>query len=215
MSYDIISRQALVEGRVTDSITLRAPRAPARVSLVRVADGRPVEHVATNVRPDGWFSVHGDPLRMVPAQAIALRLEVVADGYRSAIAAITLTVDDLARVPRTIMVARAAAETTVLAGLPKTCDLALEPLPVMLEGRVTRTEDPALAIPGATIAVTAPAALPAVVADGQGRFRIGPLPVAATLTLAIAAAGRIAAAPEFRPDYRRATNERSFTLEPS
>jgi hypothetical protein len=214
MAREIISRQVLVSGRITDAITASRTRAPPRVALLRDADGRAVEHAAVRVLPDGSYAVHGDPARALPPQEITMRLEVGAEGYSPTQQLVTFTVADLARIPRQLTIGGESSEVQVIA-VPRRQDVALDPLPVTLRGRVSRAEDPSQSIEDASVSITAPTPVGPVTTDADGFFTLGPAPVAETVTLSIHAPGRDPLSTEFRIDFRIPVNQGAFALEPS
>ena len=214
MSLDLLSRQVLIHGRITDRITDSRPRSLPGVSVRRDADGRPVEFLDVRVVPEGFYAIHGDPSRMVPPQTVDLRIEVTAAGYQAASVVLPFTTAQLARTPRSLTIGGETVLAEVIGAAPRLADVALDPEPVTLKGRVRAAEDPVVAIAGAEIAVTAPSALGPVVSGATGFFTIGPLPVAARVTLSITAAGRRPSAPVFRPDYANPINAGGFALVP-
>lgn len=211
MVRDILTQQVIVSGRVSDSMSGAAPRARPGVALLRTDDGRPVPGVAARVGADGLYAFHADPARALAPQAIALQVRVTAPGYRPAQAAVDFTAADLARVARSV----AGGTVAVIAGVPITRDIALEPLPVALSGRVSEADDRAQPIAGATVTLTAPAAMGPVPTDAEGWFTLSPLPVAPRVTLSITAPGHRPASIEHIVDFRNPINRGSFTLEPS
>ena len=211
MARDILTQQVIVSGRITDAMTGGAPRGRAAVVLLR-ADGRALADVVARVGADGLYAVHADPSRALPPQAMSLRVAVTAPGYQPAQAPVDLTAADLARVTRPLTLPD-PAEVAVIAGLPVSRDIALEPLPVALSGRITEAEDRSRPIPGATITLTAPLPMPPVASDAEGWFTLSPLPVAPRVTLSITAPGHDPASVEHIVDFRNPINQGSFTLE--
>lgn len=215
MTRDILTRQALISGQITDALTGSAPRTPPLVMVVRDTDGGPVEGATVRVLPGGHYAVHGDPLSLPPEADIVLRVEVVAEGYSPTHRAVAFTAADLTRVSRDITIGGETTETRVIAGPVRGEDVALSPLPVTLAGRVSRAEDPTVPIAGAQVAITAPAPVGPVATNADGFFTLGPAPVVETVTLSITAPGRDPLTPEVRLDYRSSVNQRAFALEHS
>lgn len=211
MARDILTQQVIVSGRISDGMTGGAPRARPGVALLR-ADGRPLADMALRVGADGLYALHADPGRALPAQAISLRLRVTAPGYQPAQVAVDFTAADLARVARPLGLPDPVA-VAVIAGVPVIRDIALDPLPVALSGRVVEAEDRSQPIPGATITLTAPAAMAPVQTDAEGWFTLSPLPVAPHVTLSITAPAHRPASAGHVVDFRNPINQGSFTLE--
>lgn len=215
MTREILTHQVLISGRITDALTGGAPRTPPEVTVVRGADDRAVAGVAVRSHPGGRYAVHGVPPALPPAADVVLRIEVAAQGYSPAQRSVAFTAADLARVDRDITVAGETTRTFVVAAPARDQDVALTPLPVTLVGRVGRAEDPAVAIPGAQVRITAPAPRGPVVTSTDGFFTLGPAPVAAIITLSITAPDRAPLAPELRLDHGSPVNQAAFALEPS
>lgn len=211
MARDILTQQVIVAGRITDAMAGGAPRARAAVALLR-ADGRVLADVVARVGADGLYAVHADPSRVLPAQAISLRVAVTAPGYQPAQVTVDFTAADLARIPRPLALAD-PAEVSVIAGLPVARDVALDPLPVALSGRIIEAEDRSQPIAGATVTLTAPLPMAPVASDAEGWFTLSPLPVAPRVTLSITAPGHDPASAEHIVDFRNPINQGSFTLE--
>lgn len=214
MSRETVTLQALVSGRITDALTGGAPRSLPAVGFVHDGDARPVEGAAVRVRADGLYAVFGDPLRLPSGQALALRLNVSAEGYTTTSLGVALSAADTALVLRVFPLRGEDTAAPVLAAPARDADLALSPLPVFLGGRVSRAED-GTALAGAEIRIIAPAAVGPVASDADGFFTLGPAPVAETVTLRIAAAGRDPLTAEVRLDFRNPVNPGAYALEPS
>lgn len=215
MTREVLTRQVIASGRITDALSGRQPRRPLHVRVVDVADGEAVDHVAVRVLPDASYALFGDPLRMLSPVAVAIRIEVEAESYDPASATLAFTAEDLARVTRSLTVAGETDEAPVIAALPRAQDVALTPQAVTLKGRVAQAEDPCTAITDASVSITAPAVLGPVLTNANGHFTLGPAPVAETVTLSVSATDRTTLTPDIRLDFAAPINRVSFLLEPS
>ncbi len=216
MLRDVLTRQVLISGQITDAITGSKPRSLPQIIVQRASDNRPVPHVTSQVMAGGQYLLHGDPaLALIPSQDVDIRIIVMAKGYTQAEQVVSLTAADLARVEQHFSVGGDALATSVINGVPINQDFALAPNPVTLKGRVSRAEDPSVPIVGADVEITAPAALGPVQTDADGFYTLGPAPVATTVTLSITAAGRDPLNTDVRLDFRQLVNQGGFALEPS
>ena len=214
MTREVLTRQVIASGRITDALNGRQPRRPPLVRVVDVAGGEAVDHVTVRVLPDAQYALFGDPLRMLPPATIDIRIEVEAESYDPAAATLSFTAADLARVTRSLTVAGETDEALVIATLPRAQDIALTPQAVTLKGRVAQAEDTGTIIAGASVSITAPAVLGPVLTDADGYFTLGPAPVAETVTLSVSATDRITLTPDIRLDFAAPINRVSFLLEP-
>ena len=216
MLRDILTRQVLISGQITDAITGAKPRNLPQITVQRAADNAPVPHVTTRVMAGGQYLLHGDPaFALAPPQDIGIRIIVTAQGYTQAEQVVALTAADLARVDQALNVDGDVVTASVINGVPVVQNFALAPTPVTLKGRVSRAEDPTTPIVDADVQITAPAALGPVQTDADGFYTLGPAPVDATITLSITAAGRDPLNTDVRLDFRQPINQGGFALEPS
>jgi hypothetical protein len=95
-----------------------------------------------------------------------------------------------------------------IAAAPMRIDLALDPIPVALEGHVFVEGDPDQPAGGADVEVIVPPGL-ATTTDAAGEFRLIALPVAAVLTIRVTHAGD-ASQHSFRPDFTQRINRAVF-----
>jgi hypothetical protein len=215
MSVEVLTRQVLVSGRVTDAITRGRPRTSPRLSVVRDSDDRALNGVAVRVQADGTYAIYGDPAFVLPPQSIDVRIEVRTEGYEDQVAVQSYTPQQLTRVTRALDLDGETVTVEVIGAPVRVQDIEITPLPVFLKGRITRIEDPAVPIAGASVTITAPAMVGPAVTDADGYYTLGPTPVATTITLAISAAGRTTATPTIRLDLRSPVNQGAFALEPA
>jgi hypothetical protein len=208
MARSPLSRQIVLAGRFTDAITGGRPHARPAVTvsgprglLVRSAE-------------DGTYSVSAQPDIAMPLVGDRIALALTADGYQDAVANVVLTAADLARTALPVVLGGQATELPNYRNLPRTTDIALLPRPVALKGRIADADDPAIALAGATVRVTAPVASGPVRTDELGFFSLPALPVATEITLRIAAAGHLTADFTYRPDFTQPINQGAFALSP-
>jgi hypothetical protein len=154
----VLTRQALITGRVEDGLSGRPPLQPPVVGLYRQdAAGRlgPAFPLSARVLADGQFVFSGDPARAFPDLAddevLDLRLVVRCTGYQEQAIAISISPDLLAIV----------TDTRFIGGQLVTIErfnaplieqvVQVSPLPVHLAGRVVEAEDPTAPIAGAQV----------------------------------------------------------------
>ena len=214
MSRDVITRQVVVTGRVTDAITSGAPRGLLAVAALDDSDGEPFPGLAVRILPDGHYAVHGNPAVMLPETPATLRIEASVAGYDDETATVSFTAAQLTRIDRPLDVGGVVDTARVIDDLPREAHIALQPRPVSIRGRVSEAEDPGTPIAGASISITAPVALGPVASDADGFFTIGPAPVAQTVTLLADAAGRQSLSTDIVLDFASPTNRVSLPLEP-
>jgi hypothetical protein len=215
MAYEVLTRQALIHGRVTDAITGAAPRARVALAVLRDVDGGILPGVEARVMGNGAYVVHTDPATGLAEQQIGIRLEFRAEGYQPREDVLTFTAADLGLALDTFDLKGETLGGWVHAGAPRVHEVSLSPEPVFLGGRVTRAEDHSQPIAGAEVALTAPAALGPVRTDGGGYFTLGPAAVVAEVTVSVTAAGREPLSRAVRLDYREPVNLGAYALEPS
>lgn len=210
-------RQVLVSGRVSDTLT------GAGLDASIVIDWR-IEAPDTEFQPlpgvmkiagDGHYAQHLHPRQVPtvdPADQVRLRVRASIPG-RDDLEVEQLTPGaDWAIVDRTTATSGGDVDWRGLAAPPVVrIDLTSAPRAVALEGHVFLDHDPATPADGADVTITTPASAVAAVTDGQGFFRLDPLPVAATVTLSIVR-GLSSATVFHRPDYRTRTNRAVFNL---
>src|SRR5690606_930814 len=119
----------------------------------------------------------------------ALSLTISAPGYTAQTLDVTFDDGDLALGTVTIDAAGQAFDVPRRTALPLERDVALQPLPVSLAGRVVDRSDPAQGIAGAQLTVTAPVPRGPVASGPHGFFRLDALPVALEIEVRVAAAG--------------------------
>ncbi|NLS75693.1 MAG: hypothetical protein GXY76_00395 [Chloroflexi bacterium] len=218
-----LARQAVIWGRVTDSLTHAAPRGALRVRLLDRDTGEPYP-LASAVLLDGSFAFHGPPERAFPRLAErAYHLRIEASGPRYAPAIADLDIGPAAGQPALVTAPPPTEGVGALrfrlftgGGLPiANLALALDRLAVRLEGRVVRSTDPAAGVAGATVQHTPPGG-PSTATDLAGYFVFpDPLPVSLALPLEASKAGFDPATLAFAPDYDLAVNQVVIRLKPS
>lgn len=215
MPHEVLTRQALIQGRVTDAITGAAPRSRVTLTVLRDSDRGLLPGVASRLTGDGGYVIHTDPATGLAEQAIGIRLAFRAEGYQPRDDVLAFAPADLALTVDSFELGGLVLGGLVHAGAPRVHDVALEPDPVFLGGRVTRAEDHGQPIAGADVALAAPVALGPVQTDGEGYFTLGPAPVVAEVTVSVTAAGRDPINRAVRLDYRQPVNLGAYALEPS
>jgi Carboxypeptidase regulatory-like domain len=201
-----LSRQIVLSGQISDGLS------GTRLRAVPQIDFAGPQGLLLQVKADGVYSVSAQPDIAMPVAGDRISLLLRAEGYQPAAIDVLLTLADLDRIGLDINPGGGVVEIAHFRNLPVTRDITLNPRPVNLKGRVNDAEDPATAIAGATIRVTAPAPTGPVQTDDLGHFSLPDLPVAAEVTLRIEAAGFVAADISYRPDFNQPINHGAFAL---
>lgn len=204
-------RQVLLAGRIAETVTGRPlVAAAARLEVLEAGAARALP-ADFRQDPSGWYAFSTSGLPALPTPPLtgpaSLRLTVtLADGrVRQGLAAL----DDagLARVARVIRFGSAGFAATVLAGAPFALDLTFDPAAIALSGMVIGDHDPAQPVANASVSMGALAAT----TGSDGRFRLGPLPVASVLSISVDHGATHASFP-FRPDYSTPLNHTELSI---
>lgn len=215
----VLSRQALVVGRIHDALRGTAPADVASLTVAFRKGGGAGAFLPFPEAPrllDGmYYACAGAPEAVLsdlgPADGLDLRVTVEAPSYQAATVEATLPPTALGSVDEPATVGGIDTVLRRWPGLPAVVDVPLQPLPVALEGRVIDDHDPAQPVVGATARVTAPESRGPVTTDARGAFRIENLPVALAVTVEIALGPRtLTAEVEVEPDVPM--NQRTFSL---
>ena len=213
----VLSQQVFITGRITDAISGRPPRSSPSLALVYQATPERAFPLDLRLAPDGQFAYFGNPRTALPVpsggQNLGLRLLASAPGYQAQSLDLTLSAADLALVEVTRQLAGRAVEVGLRTGLPVSRDLALQPLPVHLAGRIVQRIDPSLPVEGAEVRVTAPQARGPATSGCGGYYALHDMPTAAEVTVIVAAVGFTTLVVTIRLDYGVVLNLRSFALE--
>jgi hypothetical protein len=208
MIRDPLSRQIILAGQITDAISAGRPRARPVVEV----SGPP--GLLLRLAEDGRYAVSAQPAIAMPLVGDRVTLDLRAEGYQVASVQVVLTAADLQRSVLAVALGGEPAEQPHYRNLPLTRNIALLPRPVALKGRVADADDPAVALGGATVRVTAPVPSGPVQTDGMGFFSLPAVPVAAEITLRVTAANYSAADISYRPDFNQPINHGAFALSP-
>lgn len=221
----ILSRQALIAGRVRDGRTGEAPGTAVAISLRdRDVAGRSHPLLATVTR-DARFAFHGDPevaFRGIASRPFRLQLEATAAGYRPA--TLDLDIGPAPGQPTAVEIPGLLREDVIEpapvaslftgGGLPREgLDLVLEPEPVRLAGQVRNAAAPNQPVAGASVAIVGGAA---VSTDARGRFEFpDPLPLVTSVDLRVTATGFQEQVVDHELAYGAPVNRVSILLRPS
>ncbi|MCX7288207.1 MAG: hypothetical protein NTW20_11815 [Rhodobacterales bacterium] len=206
MSRAPLSRQIIVSGRISDALS---GGRPVGVPQITVSGPR---GLLLRVTGEGVYAVSAQPDIAMPVAGDRISLLLRTDGYQETSVQVQLTPADLERTPLAVDLGGEAAELSHFANLPIAQDIALLPRSVALKGRVGNADDPAGALGGTSVRVTAPVPAGPVQTDALGFFSLPALPVAAEITLRIEAAGFDAADILYRPDFSQPINHGAFAL---
>jgi hypothetical protein len=219
----VLTQQALIVGQVTDSPTGRRTRQTPVVRLLyQTAPGEKEQSypLVARIDPNGLYVFAGDPVQAFPqlegGETLDLRLQVEAGGYQERTIDFSLSAADLALNERVLSLEGRSVAVAVLAAPLLEHEIALEPTPVHLAGRVVRADEPDIPVANAQVSVIAPESRGPAPSDENGFYTLQDLPVASSVTV------RVAREPEYQvldetviPDYGQALNQRTFVLTPT
>lgn len=204
--------QVLLGGRVSNAVTGRGVDSPAlTLSFDPDGSGSFVALPARLARrADGWFAWYLAPEHMPGASGpdAALRIEASAAGHSAALATLAIDPAELTLLSETRTLGGRPVTLTRIQGAPFRLDVALDPLPVALEGHVHAAGDPEQPADGAIVEIVAPPGA-TTATDAAGDFRLAALPVAEEITLRITHGGDTADR-IFRPDFSQRINRAVF-----
>jgi hypothetical protein len=210
----VLSRQALVTGRILDALTGEPAPGPVSVSVIDRNDPERRLPVAVRVVDGGNYVISGDPRTALPQGIpVALRVRATAERYDPAEQDIDIAAADTVPSPVMRTIGEREVELLLLDAPLASRDLSLMPRPVTLTGRVVDAEDRRRGLAGASVRITAPSPRGPATADADGYFTLVDLPVAATVTVRVSAAGHTTLTEDLPLDHRTPTNRRTFALE--
>lgn len=212
----VLTQQVFITGQVQDAVSGRPPLSPLTIQLQFQAAPQAPYPLQLRQAPGGYYSFFGNPITALPVlsdpDTLDLQLTVSADRYETETLALGFTAADLALGELTRTIDGQLVSMPQRTALPRIVDVSLTPLPLVLSGRVVRSDDPNVAVPGATVSVTAPSPAGPAICDGNGAYVLPNLPVAAEITVEVASAGFSTLTTTVRLDYRQPVNERHFRL---
>ena len=205
-------RQVLVKGRVSETLTGRGlSQFDLMLDLIR-GSGTHQLPVEPAIKPQGYFGLSmsgpGSDMVLPAAEPVTLRLSVTLPDGRARSVEIALTGADLTPVNQPFSIGGGTQTALTVPAAPVRLDCAFDPLPVTLFGTVIANNDPAVPVAGATIT----AGTLSDTSDARGNFRLGPLPLLASLDVSIIQ-GPDSETFAFRPDFTTRTNTAIFSLE--
>lgn len=205
-------RQVLAQGRLSERLTGRGLAGfDARLDYAH-AGGRGRFPAVLAVRSGGWFALHLDPSRDMPALAgagpVRLTLHVMRPGTPPHDVVLDVDGAGLAVTETEQIVAGQAMRVARIADAPFEFDIAFDPAPVLLDGLVLFDGDPEMPAAGVTVTI---ATLPDRVTDAGGRFRVPALPLAQEITLSFELGGT-PAHHSLRPAWGAGTMTRTFPI---
>jgi hypothetical protein len=215
--------QALISGRVEDSLTSGAPRGALTVRLLDRDTGAEYP-LAGRVLANGTFAFYGLPETAFPrlsVQTYHLRVEASAANYQAD--GVDLDLGPAAGQPALVTrpiptpgIDDAQVQLFTGGGLPRTdLALSLDRNAVRLKGQVLVSDDPTTGVANAQLTQNPPGG-PSTTADADGNFEFpSPLPVVPSLTIQITAAGFEPSTITYEPDYTQPLNELTIPLKRS
>jgi hypothetical protein len=189
--------QALVSGRVEDSLTHAAPLAAVTVRLIDL-DSSQDYPLMQRALPDGVFVFYGKPETAFPLFATHtyhLRVEASASNYQTDFA--EFDVGSTAGQPALVSfpvpttgIGPIQAYSFTGGGLPvENILLSLSPNPVQLAGRVVISDEPAVGVDGANVRLDPPTG-PSTTTDSAGYFEFAaPLGGVRSVAIRVTATG--------------------------
>lgn len=211
----ISTRQALIVGQITDSLTGLPPINKPAIALTFQSEPSRAYPLVSTIQPNGVFSFNGDSGRaFVPLSGGAtlnLRLTASATGYEAATFDFSLSEGDLALTPQERLIAGQSVTIDLYDAPLINQELALSPDPIHLSGQVVGIDDDA-PIAGADVEVTAPENRPAVTTDDDGFFTIQNLPVALEITVQLTHPDFETLETTIPLDYSQPVNQQKFAL---
>jgi hypothetical protein len=215
----VLTQQALITGRILDALTGEVPLSPPSIELTYQPSpgGTPRRFpLFRNLLPGGLYAFVGDPLTAFPrlsgGATLDLRLTATAPGYQAATADFSLTPAQVTPTAQSRTIDERVFDLLLLGGPVHEQDLALQPVPLHLAGRIVDAEDRDTGLAGAQVDVTAPEARGPVTTDAEGFFTLRDLPVAARITVRVELAPRPPLSTTVTLDYRHPVNQQTFAL---
>jgi hypothetical protein len=215
----LLLQQALMTGGVRDGLTGQPTRNLPTVSLFyQTADPAPPRPypLTARVHPQGHFVFAGDPQRAFPqlsdGTTLALRLTVSAAGYQPHNEDFSLSAAALTLQESTVEISGHSLTIARLNAPLRTFDVALDPLPLSLRGRVIDADELDTPLPGAQVSITAPDARGPVTADANGFFSLHDLPVAQTVTVQVSQTDYDTLTTAVVLNYRQPVHQQDFAL---
>jgi hypothetical protein len=218
----VITQQALIVGRVEDTLTGRATLNLPTVELYyQTLPGQPTRRypLTPRIYRDGVFVFVGSPTTtfplLAPGSELGLRLTVEAPGYESSSVDFSLSATELTPVEQVRQIDGRDVTLALLAAPLVQQEIALSPQPVHLSGRVVNEDNRDEPIVGAQVRVIAPEARGPVTTDENGFFTLLNMPVALVITVEVEQGGFATVEQDITLDYRRPVNEHTFALTPN
>jgi hypothetical protein len=216
----VLSEQALFTGKVRDALADLPLGTPFQVQLLFAispsTDFQPYP-LKARILPGGLFVIPGDPQRAFPEMeggaSLDLRIQVSAQGYQDAAVDITLPAAALSAAAVVIPAGDLIGQGKRLSAPLHAATVSLQPLPVALNGRVTRAVDPETGLAGASVSITSPQARGPVTSNPDGFFFLPNLPVAESVNVQIQHPD-IGAAKNFPffINHRQPINQQTFVI---
>lgn len=214
----VLVHQALINGRVTHSLTGDGLFVPLSVLLAWRIEGEPEYldvHLQPTIKSGGFYAFYGTPTMFFPilesGEKLQCRLTVSAQGFQAKNTEFLLSQAELTPETETQEFSGFDVEIRRFDAPVKVQNISLVPDPVSLAGRVIEDNDMANPLEGVTITVTIPPLAGNVVTDETGYFRIDELPVVEKVTLKAQRNGDTITQ-VILLDYGRRINESIFSL---
>lgn len=210
--------QALISGRLVDAISgagIRPTTLQLSMRSAADADFTPLQAIV-QFRANGYFVVAGIASAVLPQQLgadsqLQLQYQIVAAGYNTLQGSVMLNHSAITASDSTEQLAGHSLLLTRIAAPAVHLALALQPLPVGLQGLVIEDNDLAAPLSGVSVQIITPEVLAPVISDAQGRFRIVALPLAEVVTLEISH-GDVISTVSHVIDYTMLFNPRIISL---
>lgn len=212
----VFTQQVLITGFIRDSLNSRPLPGPVSLSLQFQSGLQAPYPLQMRQTAGGFYAFFGDPYTALPIlsdpDTLDLQLVATAENYQPSTIPISLTAAELALVETLREIDQQPVVLPRRPALPRTVDITLTPLPRTMIGRIIRADDPAIAIAGATIRVTAPSPVGPATSNENGSYTLINLPVAAEVTVLVTHTDFSDLTTTVRLDYLLPVNEQNFSL---
>lgn len=186
-----IIQQAIITGQVINGLTSQGMNNAFSVEFsLRLPGDSEFQPLRANNKTTagGYFVLSGNPLdilpaNLMPADTVDFRITVSAPGFNGAEEIVTINATDITASPVSIDIAGNNFELSLIDAPLVQRVISLLPEAVGINGIVVDDHDLDSPVVGASVQVIAPAVLPAVTSDSNGRYRIENLPVVESITV--------------------------------
>ena len=214
-----INIQALITGRVSDSVTGQRLTSPFEVLIEWQLPGEPEYKIfpaAIKHSAGIYFSAAATartflPMLLDPGDTVNFRATVSAPGYSQLQQIAAVSGADITPATTTRTINGNSFELELINAPLVDFVFDLEPLAVSLSGLVVEDHDIDTPVAGASVQLLAPEMRPAVTTDSNGRFRLDNLPISSSVTIQADFDGEITTITHF-VDFSTPVNNQIISL---